>query len=329
MSRSAMRIVLLSSTAFGYKCLKESVIPLQDVEVTGILTTSRHIDISFSDKPVDIKTHVDFTDLRLHVNCPVVQMKGKITSDSYLKHIVRWRPDLLLVLGWYYMVPKRVRESVSLGCVGIHASLLPKYRGGAPIPWCIINGEKESGISFFYLEDGVDTGDIIAQVSYPIDYEDTCASVYEKATWASIEVLRQYLPMIAKGTAPRFSQDESEATIFPQRKPEDGLIDWSWSAKRVYDFIRAQTKPYPGAFTFLRGQKLTIWKARIVEKADEGTLGKVIGTQTYENEDGFLVNLSDAALLVTEIGTMEEPSLRAIDYIGRHLSETSRIVLGQ
>ena len=211
--------------------------------------------------------YIAFSDLADQIGCEVVTLRGKINSASYLEHITRWQPDLLLVLGWYYMIPRKVRESAPLGCVGFHASLLPKYRGGAPIPWAIINGETETGVSFFYLDGNMDSGDIISQIAFDIGENDTCGTVYEKATLASIKILQEYIPQIAAGTAPRIAQDETQATYFPQRKPEDGLIDWSWNAKHIHSFIRAQTRPYPGAFTFIEGKKVTIWDADINESS--------------------------------------------------------------
>jgi len=265
MSQQKMKVVLLSSTTFGRRCLEEGILPVPEVQIVGILTTLAQIRISFSEKPIEIKTHATFDDLAVQAGCDVIVMQGKITSDVYLKHLERWRPDLLLVLGWYYMIPRRVREIALLGGVGIHASLLPKYRGWAPIPWAIINGETETGITLFYLDNGVDNGDMIAQARFSIEEDDNCATVYERATRASIKLLREYLPQLAASTAPRIPQDESQATYSPQRKPEDGLIDWSWSAKRIRDFIRAQTRPYPGAFTYIQDKKVVIWDADVIE----------------------------------------------------------------
>lgn len=211
-----------------------------------------------------VRTHANFNDL--HAGCDIEVIRDNIAADSYLQHLTRWKPDLLLILGWYFIIPREARESAPLGCVGIHASLLPKYRGGAPIPWAIINGETTTGVTLFYIVGGIDNGDIITQSNFAIEEADTCATVYEKATQASILVLREYLPRIAAGTAPRIPQDPSQATYFPLRKPEDGLIDWSWDAKRIHNFIRAQTRPYPGAFTYIEGKKVTIWDADILEK---------------------------------------------------------------
>ena len=214
---------------------------------------------------MSISRHSTFEDLGNLAGCEVVELAGDVTESVYRPHLDRWRPDLILVLGWYYMLPREVRHKAALGCMGVHASLLPKYRGWAPISWAIINGETETGISLFHLEDEVDSGDIVAQKGFAIDHEDTCASVYEKAVEASIRVLRECLPQIAAGQAPRVVQNADEASYFPRRWPEDGLIDWTMSAKEIHDFIRAQTKPYPGAFTYVDGKKVTIWDADVAE----------------------------------------------------------------
>jgi methionyl-tRNA formyltransferase len=264
-SKRMLRIAALSSTAFGHRCLQEGVLVTPGVELVGILTTPPKIDISYSEKPMSISTHTTFNDIASQANCEVVEMHGKLTAEAYLNNINHWRPDFLLALGWYYMIPRKVRDSTPLGCAGIHASLLPRYRGGAPITWVLINGETQTGISFFYMAGGVDNGNIIKQESFSIEESDTCATLYEKAMLASTKVLREYLPRIAAGTAPSIPQDETQATYFPQRKPEDGLIDWSWNAKRIKDFIRAQTRPYPGAFTYINGKKVILWDADVVE----------------------------------------------------------------
>ena len=236
---------------------------IEGFRLVGILTTPSQIDVSDTGKPMAISTHTSFDDLAARVGCEVVEMRGKKTTAAYLQHLERWRPHLLLVLGWYYIVPRRVRQSATISCLGIHASLLPKYRGWAPITWAIINGETETGVTLFHLEDDVDSGDVVAQISLPIEERDTCATMYEKASHASIELLREYLPRLAQGTAPRASQDEGLAAYFPQRKPDDGLIDWTKSPEEVRNFIRAQTKPYPGAFTYIGGKKVTVWDADI------------------------------------------------------------------
>lgn len=144
------------------------------------------------------------------------------------------------------MLPKSTRELTRYGAWGIHASLLPKYAGGAPLNWAIINGEKETGVTLFRMDDGVDDGDIISQKSFLIEFEDTINEIYQKATIASKEILNEVLLNIDNI---KFKpQDKRKIEIYPQRKPDDGEIDLSKTSIEIYNFIRAQSSPYPGAF---------------------------------------------------------------------------------
>jgi len=301
-----MRIALLSSTQFGRRCLEEGVLPAEDVEVAGVLTTPQAIRISYSDDPVRIRTHADFTDLARRAGGEVVTLAGKVTAESYREPLTRWRPDLLLALGWYYMVPRSVREMAPMGCAGIHASLLPKYRGGAPIPWAIIHGESRTGVSLFYLADGVDDGDLIGQAAFPITLQDTCATVYEKATRAAVSLLRERLPQMARGTAPRIVQDESQATYVDQRAPEDGRLPWPEKfARQAHDWVRAQTRPYPGAFTFLGDEKVTLWATSLPDRpAWPDAAPGAVEFPVPEASDAFGVRCAGGGLvLVHEVET--------------------------
>jgi methionyl-tRNA formyltransferase len=232
-------------------------------QVIGIFTMPEEFHISYSPVPVKNVMYRNFAELAEKHGVPLVLVKKKMGDDEYMETLRAWRADFCLALGWYYMVPARMRALFPKGVAGIHASLLPKYRGGAPLVWAIINGERKTGVSFFYLESGVDTGDIIAQKEIEITYDDTIKTAYEKATGAALEMLREYVPQIREGRAPRLPQDHSAATQYPQRSPEDGLIDWGRSAEEIRNFIRAQTRPYPGAFTLIGGKKVTIWDADV------------------------------------------------------------------
>jgi len=264
----SMRVAILSSTQFGLRCLSEGITAISGVQVAGIMTTPQQINISYSEKPVDIKTHANFSEIARVVGCEIAVMNGPVRTRDYLASLDRWRPHLLLALGWYYNIPKAVRDSTQLGCTGIHASLLPRFRGGAPINWAIIQGESETGVTFFHLTDEIDAGDVIAQQAFAIDSNDTCATLYEKAEQASVDILRTWLPKLAGGTAPRVPQDHSQATQFPQRNPDDGLINWSWNGDRIRNFIRAQTRPYPGAYFIAGRHKVIVWDATIAKLSE-------------------------------------------------------------
>jgi methionyl-tRNA formyltransferase len=256
-----MRIVFFGASELGYDCC-EALINAGH-EIVGIFTIPQEFKISYSkDKPVKNMLFKDFKALGEQWNIPVINVEGKMIN--YEIHLKALNPDFFLVIGWYYMIPKVLREIAPKGCAGIHASLLPKYRGGAPLVWAMINGEKTTGISFFYFSDGVDDGDIIAQVSFEIAEKDTIKDLLEKTKNASLQVVLDYIPQIAEGVAPKQPQ-EGEPTYFPQRKPEDGLIDWSWDSTQIKNFIKAQTRPYPGAFTIINGKKVVIWDADMID----------------------------------------------------------------
>lgn len=272
------------------------MLPLADCELAGIVTTPRDIRISYAQDPLTIRTHATFDAVAAKAGCELVCLPERPAMDSYLPPLRAWRPDLIFVLGWYYRVPRHVRAVAASGCLGIHASLLPKYRGGAPIAWAIINGETQTGVTLFHLEDAVDAGDIVAQMAIPIDSNDTCADVINRVTDASIVVLRTAVPLLAAGVAPRTPQHEVDATYCAQRQPEDGRIDWKWPAVRVHNFVRAQTRPYDGAFTQSGGHRVRVWAASPLEHRD-GAAGefRLVG-------DVVVVNCGSGALAVRELG---------------------------
>lgn len=257
-----MRIVFFSASELGFNCCHKLI--QENFNVVAVFTIPQEFKISYSkDKPVKNVLFRDFSFFNEQYGIPVVTVSDKM--GSYEEALREFQPDLLVVIGWYYMIPKKLRDIAPLGCIGIHASLLPKYRGGAPLVWAVINGEKEAGISLFYFDDGVDDGDIIAQISFPIEETDTIKDLLVKVEQSSLQILPENLSRIQNGKASRIVQDHSKATYVPQRKPEDGEIDWGWDKKRIKNFIRAQTKPYPGAFTKIGNKKVIIWDAEIVD----------------------------------------------------------------
>ena len=230
----------------------------------AIFSIPKEFNISYSEKKVKNSNYANLKIIAKKHDIEyyeVDSIEGKRTKD-YEKIINNMNLDLILVLGWYYMVPKNVRNLSRYGAWGIHASLLPKYAGGAPLNWAIINGENQTGVTLFRMDDGVDDGDIIAQQVFAIEYEDTIKEVYEKATIVSKEILKKILSDIKNINFQK--QDKNLIEIYPQRKPEDGEIDLNKTSKELYDFIRAQTSPYPGAFIRAAdGKKVIIEKAKI------------------------------------------------------------------
>jgi methionyl-tRNA formyltransferase len=181
------------------------------------------------------------------------------------------RPDLIFVISWSQIIPQEIVKVAPLGCVGIHYSLLPTRRGGAPLNWAIIDGLTESGVTLFHLDEGIDTGDVIAQKSFPVGPRDTVKDLLDKVLVLAPELLAENVVALEKGTAPRLKQDESKASYTKPRRPADGEIDWSKPLPELDRFIRALVPPYPCAFTTLQdGRRLVVESVRLQE--DNGRL---------------------------------------------------------
>ncbi|MGQ9581833.1 MAG: methionyl-tRNA formyltransferase [Armatimonadota bacterium] len=291
-----MRIVFMGASELGWECCRTLFEMGQDV--VAIFSIPKEFRISWSFQLVTNVRYRSFEDLARAHSVPLIYVTKKMSALEYKNILQQMRPDILVVIGWYYMVPRSLREIAPLGAVGIHASLLPKYRGGAPLVWTIINGEARGGVSLFHLADGVDDGDLIGQSSFDIGLEEDIADVIRKATSASVQLVREYIPRLAAGNAPRMSQDHTHATVVPQRKPEDGLLDWTAkSALQAYNWVRAQTRPYPGAFTYLLGEKVTLWRASLSESLRHDTLPGEILPTVSEAPDAFGVWCADGRLL--------------------------------
>lgn len=171
--------------------------------------------------------------------------------------------ELGVVIGWRSLIPEPLIERARLGFVGIHDSLLPKYRGFAPTNWAVINGEEETGATLFYLVNEMDAGDIIDQRALKICACDDAPSIADKLVPLYVDMVRENIPLLLQGRAPRHQQDHSAATFGIWRVPADGKIDWSCSAQEVHNLVRGLTAPYPGAFTFLDGKKLFVWRSTL------------------------------------------------------------------
>ena len=229
----------------------------------AIFTIPKEFQISYSDDKVKNTNFFDFRAVSILNSIPIYTVESSLNKSisDYSEIISEIKPDVIIVVGWYYMVPKEIRDLAIKGAWGIHASLLPNYAGGAPLVWAIINGEEKTGVSLFKLESGIDDGPIIAQKEISINKDDHIKEVYKKATEASKILLLKSLKNIDK-LIPKV-QNKKEIVVYPQRSPKDGLIDWEKSPKEIYDFIRAQSKPYPGAFFIVGNKKVIIWDVTI------------------------------------------------------------------
>ncbi|MBM3302677.1 MAG: methionyl-tRNA formyltransferase [Deltaproteobacteria bacterium] len=227
-----------------------------------------------------------------------------LSRKSDLKEgIAEFSPDLCIVVGWYWIVNADLLSIVREGWLGIHGSLLPKYRGGSPLVWAIINGETESGVTLFYFDEGMDTGDIVAQKSFPIGGDETIRDILDRIESRSIEIIRQAYPALVAGRVSRVPQDHSQATYAAPRSVADGKVDWSWRGTHIYNFVRAQTHPYPGAFCFMpSGEILRIWKAGAFPYPYHGPPGKVVMVK----EDHAVVTCGGGTALILQVVQVQD-----------------------
>jgi len=228
--------------------------------------------------------------------------------------------DVLFVIGWNQILRTKTLATARIGVVGAHASLLPKNRGSAPINWALIRGERETGNSLLWLADSVDAGAVIDRMPIAITPYDTCATLYERVASTNRDMLLRLWCQLLKGERPGTPQLAVTEPPLPRRRPGDGWLDWRNSSHRAYDFVRALTRPYPGAFGRLQGKRWTIWHAALppvdsIAIANPGTcLGPVVSSS--DQACGQLVACSQGALTLLEVESQDGELLR-----GRALGE--------
>jgi methionyl-tRNA formyltransferase len=185
-----------------------------------------------------------------------------------------------VIYSFYYrnLIDEAVLRIAPLGAYNVHGSMLPKYRGRAPVNWMLVNGEREAGVTLHHMVARADAGDIVAQRAIEIADDDTALTLYRKIIPIGAALIREYHPLIVAGLAPRRPQNLAAGSYFGRRRPEDGRIDWTWPARRICDLVRAVTHPYPGAFCYADGRKLYVWRAAIAhETGVRGTPGAIVG----------------------------------------------------
>jgi methionyl-tRNA formyltransferase len=191
----------------------------------------------------------------------------------------------------------------SIGSFNLHGSLLPAYRGRSPVNWVLVKGEKQTGVTLHHMVEEPDAGDIVGQKEVRIEFEDTAYTLYQKLCTKARELLKEVLPLIENGNAPRTAQNLREGSYYGGRKPEDGRIDWGWPIMQIYNLIRAVTEPYPGAFTHLPGdEKLFIWWGL----PERGSISKEsVGALEVEKES-VSVRASDGRLILLDVEVAKE-----------------------
>jgi len=220
------------------------------------LNKNKHVDLPL------IITYGDNNNKPRSVNFPNKNNIVKCsTANKYLKKIKETKPDFIFVAGWSELLNDELIQIPSKGTIGFHPAKLPKDRGRSVLAWQIEEGYDETALTMFYYSNIPDGGDIIAQENIKIETNDYINDVLKKIDKATYNIMRAYFPLLRKGKAPRTPQDQSRATVRRLRTDRDSLIDWNQNAVNIYNKIRAISKPYPGAYTFINKKKVRIWYA--------------------------------------------------------------------
>jgi methionyl-tRNA formyltransferase len=225
------------------------------------------------------------------------------TAGASAAKIGAVNPAVIYSFSYRYLIPESVLELAPLGSFNMHPSLLPAYRGRAPVNWMIVNGEREAGVTLHQMVARADAGDIVGQRAVAIEDSDNALTLYRKLVPLGVELIDELHQKIVAGTAPRRKMDISKGSYFGRRKPDDGRIDWRWPARRIFNLVRAVTHPYPGAFCYLGGRKLLIWEATIgVENGTRGQPGRVVSPRA----DGALEIAAGEGSVMVRIVQLEE-----------------------
>lgn len=247
-----MRLAVFAYHDVGHACLQE-LLRTGD-EIVGVVThaDNPNEEIWFRSVAVLARQH----------GLPVHEPRT-VNTPEWIARVAAWRPDFLFSFYYRNILAPEILALASRGALNLHGSLLPRYRGRAPVNWVLVHGETETGVTLHYMEAKPDRGDIVAQRRVPITDDDTARTLFGKLTEAAALLMRDTYPLLRSGTAPRVPQDHGQATYFGGRTPEDGRIDWTQGARQIFNLVRAVTHPYPGAFTAWKGRRLLIWQARV------------------------------------------------------------------
>lgn len=246
-------------------------------------------------------------------NIPVLQ-PVKVRTGEFAERIRELAPDLLVTAAYGRILPKDVLDIPPLGCINVHGSLLPKYRGAAPIQWAVINGESKTGITTMYTDIGMDTGDMLLKGEIDITPDMTAGELHDKLSDLGAEVLGKTLEMLKEGNLKREKQCEAEATYAPIMKKEVGQIDWNKNSNDIHNLVRG-TNPWPGAFTEYCGEKMKIWKTETVKKDN---VGLKPGTICETGKEGIIVAAGDGFVRILEVQFESCRKMCVEDYLCGH-----------
>ena len=283
-----MRVVFMGTPEFSVPTLETLI--ASEHEVVAVVTQP--------DKPKGRGKAVLYTPVKekaLEYNIPVYQ-PVKVKSEEFVEVLRELNPDVIVVVAFGQILSKEILDLPKYGCMNVHASLLPKLRGAAPIQWAVIDGEEKSGVTIMQMDIGLDTGDMLLKEEIVLDEKETGGSLHDKLTVMGGPLILEALKQAKEGTLVREKQNDAQSNYAKMLNKSLGKIDFSKSAKEIERLIRG-LNPWPSAYTSLNGKTLKIWEAGILEKEFEGEIGEIVEV----TKDAFVVKTGEHALLIYEL----------------------------
>ena len=308
-----MRILFMGTPDIAVGCLQKIIDEKHDI--IGVVTQP--------DKPVGRGKKMGMPpvkELALKYDLPVYQ-PIKARDEEFVNILKDLNPDLIVVVAFGQILPKSILDIPKFGCVNVHVSLLPKYRGAAPINWVIINGEDKTGVTTMYMDEGLDTGDMILTSEFELNDEITAGELHDIMKVEGAKVLKETIDLIEKGEAPRIPQNHEEFTYAPMMNKTLGQIDFSKSAKEIHNLVRG-VNPWPSAYTTYKGQTMKIWKTKVLSESSD----KAPGTILKVDKEGIRVSTKDNVILISEIQMPGKKRVLVEEYIKGNSIETNEIL---
>jgi methionyl-tRNA formyltransferase len=304
-----MRIVFMGTPEFAVPSLKALL--KSDDRVVGIVTQPdrpRGRGQRLSPSPVKV--------IAQRENIPLLQ-PTKMKDPSFMAELSGWKPDVIAVAAFGRILPHAILSLPSRGCINVHGSLLPKYRGAGPIQWALINGEIETGITTMLMDEGMDTGAMLLQATMAIGPDDTVGSLSPRLADLGGRLLVETLAQLKAGTLTPRPQDHGQATLAPLLKKEDGAVNWTMSATSIANRIRGLT-PWPGAYTFLKTERLTISRSVALDEATTLAPGQIIAL----TKDAIHVATGKGVLAIRELQPANGRQMPVAQYLAGHSLQT-------
>ena len=295
-----IKVVFMGTPEFSVPVLKGLI---ENYDVIGVVTQP--------DKEVGRNHEIKFSPIKEVALQNDIRVFQPVKIRNEYEDIIKLNPDMIVTCAYGQIIPKVLLDLPKYGCINVHASLLPKYRGGAPLHRCILNGEGKTGITIMYMDEGMDTGDIISTREILIDKLDTVGIIHDKLSELGRELLLDTIPSILNGTNNRIKQNNEEATFAPVIKREDEFIDFNATSLEIYNKIRG-LNPFPVAYANLLGKVVKIYSSRIKENVyTEKQNGEIV--RIYD--DGIGVSTKDCEIVLTEIKVEGKKRMLVKDYL--------------